>query len=441
MAGLILAAAFGAVADAMAVEMAVAQPTYTSASTPTFRFPQITAPPSVHELMKRQEAHTFLVGPDNTCGYVDGISSSAYYCEESAALCAFMTYSDTGARACCNLSTCGFVVDCVDYRQIRTSGACDSDCMRDDVTLKCSNAATPYCGTVTFFSGIQDYYCMTTPVSSVESIYTTWVGQDDGRRFTPLVLTITTGNPDPFGTESAVGGSGSSATARPGSAPSSSPAPNNGGGSSNTGAIVGGVVGGLAVLALLALGIFFIVRHGKKNKPVAPPPGGAYPPMAQDPHQPGPDGIVSPHQSVYQNPPGPTYVPSASPPPPPDQQQQLGYAPAPAYYPADAPGKQAQTYTTYAVPPSPASPAPTDQRLSMQPPPPSTSPTVTEGGAPTLLSQNSGGGYQPQQQQQQQHQHYNGATSGATVFYESGGDAVGAGGPHANHHGQFHEMG
>lgn len=47
-----------------------------------------------------------------------------------------MTYSTTGARACCNLSTCGFVMDCVDYRQIRTSSACDSECMRNDLTLK-----------------------------------------------------------------------------------------------------------------------------------------------------------------------------------------------------------------------------------------------------------------------------------------------------------------
>ena len=75
--------------------------------------------------------------------------------------------------------------------------------------MRSSNAATPYCGTVTFFSGIQDYYCMATPYSSVESIYTTWVGQNDGRRFTPLVETVTTGNPDPFGTESARGGDGS----------------------------------------------------------------------------------------------------------------------------------------------------------------------------------------------------------------------------------------
>lgn len=76
MAALVLVAGFGAVVEALAVEMAMAQPTHASASTPALRSPQITTPPSVHELIRRQEAQTFLVGPDNTCGYVDGISST-----------------------------------------------------------------------------------------------------------------------------------------------------------------------------------------------------------------------------------------------------------------------------------------------------------------------------------------------------------------------------
>lgn len=79
MAGLVLVATFGAVVDALVVEMALAQPTHTSASTPALRVPQITAPPSVHELIRRQEAQTFLIGPDNTCGYFDGISSTDHY--------------------------------------------------------------------------------------------------------------------------------------------------------------------------------------------------------------------------------------------------------------------------------------------------------------------------------------------------------------------------
>jgi hypothetical protein len=39
------------------------------------RNPEPTPPPSLHELLKRQNiAETFLVGPDNTCGYVSGLA-------------------------------------------------------------------------------------------------------------------------------------------------------------------------------------------------------------------------------------------------------------------------------------------------------------------------------------------------------------------------------
>ena len=73
MARLLLYTVFGAAVEAIAVERMVAAPTDVSLPTPVFNFAQITAPPSLHELVKRQEAQTVLVGPDNTCGYVSGL--------------------------------------------------------------------------------------------------------------------------------------------------------------------------------------------------------------------------------------------------------------------------------------------------------------------------------------------------------------------------------
>lgn len=73
MARFLLYTALGAVVEAVAVERMVAAPTDVSLPTAVFNFAQITAPPSLHELAKRQEAQTVLVGPDNTCGYVSGL--------------------------------------------------------------------------------------------------------------------------------------------------------------------------------------------------------------------------------------------------------------------------------------------------------------------------------------------------------------------------------
>lgn len=76
MASLLLAAAFGAAVRAAALESTIAQPTDASITLQTAQVPQVTEPPSpaaVHELLRRADVETVLVGPDNTCGYVSGL--------------------------------------------------------------------------------------------------------------------------------------------------------------------------------------------------------------------------------------------------------------------------------------------------------------------------------------------------------------------------------
>lgn len=75
MAYLLLAAAFGAVVQAVALESTIAQPTGASIPQATFQESQVTQPPNptvVRELLRRAEVDTVLVAPDNTCGYVSG---------------------------------------------------------------------------------------------------------------------------------------------------------------------------------------------------------------------------------------------------------------------------------------------------------------------------------------------------------------------------------
>ncbi|KAK8086295.1 hypothetical protein PG994_001269 [Apiospora phragmitis] len=455
MARLLLYTVLGAVVAAIAVERIVAAPTGVSLPSPTFDFAQITAPPSLHELVKRQEAQTVLVGPDNTCGYVSGYLASAYTCNNVKAQCAFLTYSNLGAVACCNSATCGFVLDCVHYAQLATS-SCGVSCQNDIHTLKCSRSATPYCGTATFFNGIKDYYCMTSRYSTAKQMLTTWIGEDDRRSFSPLVLTVTTsadlsvtqdggllGGGDAPATVTATSSTGSGSNNKDGNTDNN----NKGGSSTPVGAIVGGVVGGVAVLIIVALALFFIIRHNNKKKQqrnAAAATNGGYPQMMQQPGG-GPNngpggappaaGAVAGHQSVY----NPAYqqqqqqqqqYPSTTQSPPPQHQQ------APPYAYAGAGDMKPQAYATNAMaPPSPA----TSPGLNDQP----SSPTMTDVSSiqphHTGSTMGMGGGGAGYQYGSNSNNNGSGPNVPMTV-HEAGGDAVGNYGPHSNHHGQFHEM-
>ncbi|KAK8093834.1 hypothetical protein PG997_000519 [Apiospora hydei] len=441
MARLLLYIALGAVVEAIAVERMVAAPTDVSLPSVTFDFAQITAPPSLHELVKRQEAQTVLVGPDNTCGYVSGYLASAYTCNNVQAQCAFLTYSNIGAVACCNSATCGFRLGCVDYAKLATS-SCGISCQNDPYTVKCSKSATPYCGTATFFNGIEDYYCMTSRYSTAKQMLTTWIGEDDGRTFSPLVLTVTTSADPSVSHEDGLFGGGDSPT-------TVTATPSPGGSSTPVGAIVGGVVGGVAILVIVALALFFIIRHNnkKKQRNAAAAANGGYPPQMVQQQPGGPNngpggappaagGAMAGHQSVYnpaydqqQQPPPQQQYPSPTQSPPPQHQQAPPYA-----YAAPGGDMKPQAYANVMTPPSPTTSPGIEHnnRQSMQP----SSPTMTDvssihphhTGGSTM-----GGAYQ--------YAGNNGSGPNVpTTVHEAGGDAVGNYGPHSNHRGQFHEM-
>lgn len=321
----------------------------------------------------------------------------------------------------------------------------------------CSTETTAsYCNTITFFSGIIDYFCASLSISTPQQLYTTYLGQTDAKTWQQLVITPSdsatggsfpssdtgidfsvsptpsssftdsaTNSPTNSPTGSTGGGNGNNSGNGNGNGNngngngngSGSDSDNGSNGSSNTaksstpvGPIVGGVVGGVGGLALIGLGIFFLLRHNKQKKAAnpeqpmkqtaavdgtAPPPPGApgYPPQG---HNNGPYG-QPPYQG--QTPPPQAYYPSP-------EQKTTGFV---TMAPAGVPDRNDST--------SPVSQF-TDPRHSTQP----HSPTSTL---------NSNWGPQPPQPL---------SPNVPPTVYEAGGNVVGERDYNSNHHGQFHEM-
>ncbi|KAI1408165.1 hypothetical protein F5Y13DRAFT_113688 [Hypoxylon sp. FL1857] len=421
MASLLSAAVFVTAVQALAFDGIPAQPTNGLIPSPAIQLPEITLPPSLHELAKRQNGQTVLVGPDNTCGYFDGRAGAVYSCNGKDVTCALVTTSSYGAVACCDGDDCGLRVACIDYREFMLSSACDNGCVQDTFTVKCTKSSAPFCGTVTFFDGIVDYYCDTLSASTPQQLYTTYDGETDGRAFTPVVVTLDETTSHPHTTTTPIDNDSDSTSTSSSTNPPipTSPANNEGSKSSTpVGPIVGGVVGGVGGIALIGLGIFFLIRHNnnKKKDAAAAQPN---PQVAQVPGVPpaaggyGQQPPYDPHFSQqYPNQPG-------SPP---------GYPPQ-VYYPdASKPGGFA---TVGPVPDrnnstSPVSTQYADNRPpSMQP----TSPTSTINSN----WQQGVAGYPAQQHSPQ--------PNVPPTVHEAGGNVVGERDYNANHHGQLHELG
>ncbi|KAI8963354.1 hypothetical protein F5Y11DRAFT_149327 [Daldinia sp. FL1419] len=434
MARLLSAAALVAAVQAVALDGKPSEPTQASTPDPTFQRPKITLPPSIQDLAKRQNGQTVLVGPDNTCGYFDGRPGAVFSCNGKGVTCALVTTSTYGAVACCDDTGCGLRVACIDYKEFLYSSACDNGCIQDTYTVKCTRSTAPYCGTVTFSSGIVDYYCDTLSGSVPQQLYTTWHGETDGRTFTPVVVTLdnTPASPSSSATnsnsndddeeDSGISSSGSAgATAPANDEASESNTASKSGSSTNVGAIAGGVVGGVAGLALIGLGIFFLIRHNNKKKQnITTQP--AVPQMQQGgpgvpPGQPGaaaagyPQQPYNPHYSQQYSPSSPGYP----------QQPYYADPNKPGGFttvaPAQLPDRNDST--------SPANSQFTDNRQSLQQP---TSPTSTVNS-------------NWQQNQQYPGQQTSPIPNVPPTVHEAGGNVVGQRDYNDNHHGQLHELG
>ncbi|KAI0542172.1 hypothetical protein GGR58DRAFT_527231 [Xylaria digitata] len=404
----------------------------------TFHHPEITEAPKIGELMRRAEGEqTILLGPDNTCGYVSGRAGAPITCN-TAYTCAFVYDDSYGRGGCYSDGDYGIRDTCLDYQQVYSTSLCDNGCLQDTFTLKCTETSAPYCGTLTWFSGIVDYLCADRPVSTPQQLSTTYIGETDGRSFQTLTYTSTDSASDGGSVFNSVTGDNSftipSSSSR--AASSTGISGGNGGSSGSSGSnsssnnepdkksstpigpIVGGVVGGVGGLALIGLGIFFIIRHNNKKKnnngplnpgqpmqqtPVpggmGPPPGApGYPPQAyvQQPYQQQP---ISP-QGFY----------------PQQEQKPVGFV---TLSPTGVPDRHDST--------SPVSQF-SEARQSVQP-------QSVQPQSPASTT-NANWGPQPGQQVPP-----NVPLNVPATVHEAGGNVVGQRDYNSNHHGQFHEMG
>jgi hypothetical protein len=345
--------------------------------------------------------------------------------------CAFVTSSDVGAVGCCTGDECGMRFTCVDFQEIMLSTACDFACLTDSLTLKCTDYLTPYCGTVSFFDGIMDYFCDERSASTIQQAYTTYSGQSDDRSFAEVPVTLTTsagGSLDlgdittSFDLSDISDVAGFTNTATGISTTPPQPSANSGGSSTNVGAIVGGVVGGVLGLALIGLLAFFLLRREKKNMASQE----AQQQMASSTQQPPPHQGPTPPLNSHQ----PSYNGGYAPYPPQQGYQQPGYAQdpnKPGGFVTMAPHPPAdRTSTTSPVSTGPELP---DNRASM----PQSSPTSTVSSAfPT--------GHPNQGQPHYQHGAQQPPPIPPTV-YEASSNVVGQTDYNSNHRGQHYELG
>jgi len=402
---------------------------------------QTTAPPAAELVQARQATSAFsgtvLIAPDNVCGYISGDASSPWSCDTTDK-CGFATESG-GWAACCRGTACSISqVACIDRAAYLTSSLCNSACANDIGTRKCTATSLPYCGTLTFFNGIVDYRCEPTNSSTFAQVESTYDGQSvfASGATAYMLTTIVYGAQSTYTLRSSSSSTLSSTSAPPTTTSESSTAvPNNGGGGGSStpiGAIVGGVVGGVAVIALIAFGIWFMKSRQKKKAntaetqammsqntgaggPHGGPHGGPAMAQAQSPYSTGtgyapsnypqgtpytgaagmdPNGSPAMAGGYYQDPNQQGYVPSVSPDP---NRQSYQQGPVPAAW-AQHTGNSGHQVSQH---------------------------TGSSGtGAHPQFAQHSGG------QQQQQ----------PTTYYEASGVPMGAADPKPDHRGQLHEL-
>ncbi|KXJ93257.1 hypothetical protein Micbo1qcDRAFT_222917 [Microdochium bolleyi] len=184
----------------------------------------ITTGPGTDELRRREFFYqgNFLVAPDSMCGYVGGDTNRPWSC-------------GTG----------------------------------DNLIRKCTASTGPYCGTLTFFSGIVDYACRANFNTTLMQMETTSSDQTYGVPLSTLAIGLTAVHlvPPSYGSSSSIDrllNFPSTIHALPTQEPVFSP-------ESDTpmGAIIGGALGGFAALVLLGIGVclFLRRRRGSGSRP------------------------------------------------------------------------------------------------------------------------------------------------------------------------------
>lgn len=204
------------------------------------------------ELFKREEPWAAFQ-QKGTCGFFEGVSTSAFTCRQSSYVCATNTYF--GIHGCCDpyqaAESCTLATTCMPKSLL--SRSCDSSCSNNDFITKCTASANPECYEFQF---VYTLGARTTTMKEYGCTDTATTGT------IPLV-------PDGF-TSSDASTSSSSASSTSFDTPTPSETPQQvikgGGNPNNTPAIIGGVIGGLALVSALVFAIVFLLLRDRRRK-------------------------------------------------------------------------------------------------------------------------------------------------------------------------------
>ncbi|KAK4160736.1 hypothetical protein QBC43DRAFT_112044 [Cladorrhinum sp. PSN259] len=257
--------------------------------------------------------YTVTGAPDMTCGFLSGNAGNPITCTNGKK-CQWEA-EQVGAIFCGFESTDRAYVRCVPKSVATDPSQCNDVCQSNVFFLHCTNDDTPFCRTLAFPDGVRDFRCASSSLASAQAV--SWVyGGQVGRVLTTSVLRDETTSSRPIPgitltqvptkTEDPIPTSNGPVTTGPTNTQTTEPTDDGG---PPLGPIIGGAVGGVAVLALILAGIFFLMRRSKRQDQniqghlSSPPP----------PNQPSPAYPASsvgyagaPMQQTYHNVPPPT---------------------------------------------------------------------------------------------------------------------------------------
>ncbi|KAK4113046.1 hypothetical protein N656DRAFT_797588 [Canariomyces notabilis] len=252
--------------------------------------PALTARPHPRDVFQKRQSG------DKTCGYVDGDAASAYVCKHTEAVCRYN--EDASAVGCCLTEDCNIYTACLPYSSSRQSST-----LNMDRTRYCSDSLQPSCATLVYMDDTWSGYT----VPSCDSVATTYQFYITPTNGVSTTSSRSSRSSRSSSTESSTSETESSSTqSRSGATENPDPGPVAQESSSTPiGPIVGGVVGGVALLALIALGVFLLIRKKRNQNPPSPPGPPLNPGMYpnQSPHSgmaamanvpPGPGGSPGP---------------------------------------------------------------------------------------------------------------------------------------------------
>ncbi|KAK4219443.1 hypothetical protein QBC37DRAFT_135895 [Rhypophila decipiens] len=241
---------------------------------------------------------------NNTCGYLNGIGTSSMWCPTSQ----FCAVNEVNSHVGCCDDT---ATNCNVWTTCLKSADASKFTTDNGLTLWCGFTDYPNCLTHIYAGDVAEGYTLLGcgVAQGTDKIYYTAFDESSS---------ASSSSPSSTDTSATKSESSSSSSTRTGllgpGATNTPPVTQSSGGGSSTplGAIIGGAVGGVAALALIGFGIFFLVRQNNKRKAnIAPataaaaaPPSGPGSPGGPGPDPASPAGTTPAmaqhgHQSYY----------------------------------------------------------------------------------------------------------------------------------------------